>query len=128
MTANLASDIDIVRKIKWALDLPISTHEWEDVVEALQAGDMQIFWNDDSCVITEICASPRRRFLNIFMAAGTLKGVFRLQPQIAAFARANGLTTVQGIARPEWAPVLKKRGWVKWAETWHLPMEKWDNG
>jgi hypothetical protein len=126
--ANLASELGIVQKIKWALDLPISTHEWDDVVAALKAGHMQIFWNEDAAVITEICVSPRRRFLNIFMAAGSLKGVFRLQPKVADFARENGLTTVQGIARPEWAPVLKKRGWIKLAETWHLPQEHWDNG
>lgn len=112
-----------------ALSLPISTHNLEDVIDALNAGDMQAFWNDDAIVITEVCQTPRRQFVNIFLAAGTLEGVYALQPQVSAFATSTGVTEpVQMVGRPGWGKHLKKRGWKKQAEVWVLPMENWNNG
>lgn len=116
----------ILKRMEKALALPFSSHNFNDVVDALRAGDMQAFWNDDAIVVTEICVSPRRKYLNIFLAAGSLEGVYALQTQIAAFATQNGITEpVQGTMRPGWGKHLKKRGWKKWAEVWALPRENW---
>lgn len=116
----------ILKRMEKALALPFSTHNLQDVIDALRAGDMQAFYNDDAIVITEVCQTPRRRFINIFMAAGSLEGVYALTPQVRAFATSTGVTEpIQMIGRPGWGPHLKKRGWKKQAEVWTLPMEKW---
>ena len=109
-----------------ALALPWQTRDFEQVVQDMKEGKLQSFWNDRAIILTEICVSPRRRFLNIFLAAGDLRGLYRLQPKIVQFARDNDLTEAQAIFRPEWTGVLKKRGWAKWAELWHLPIETWN--
>jgi hypothetical protein len=119
----------LLEKIRKALALPFSSHNFEDVVDALRKGEMQIFHNDDAVVITEICVTPRRRFINIFLAAGSLDGVYALHTQVVELADKHGITEpVQGIMRPGWGPHLKKRGWKKVAEVWTLPREKWNNG
>jgi hypothetical protein len=123
--ANHASD-EVLRKLQKGLALPWVDKDFEGVKADLRAGNLQAFWNDRALVLTEICVSPRRRFLNIYMAAGRMEDVFALQPQMVQFARENGLSECQGLMRPGWAKSLKKRGWVKWHETWHLPFEHWD--
>jgi len=118
----------ILERMEKACSLPFASHNLPDVIAALKAGDMQAFWNDEAVVITEICVSPRRRFLNIFLAAGTLAGVLACQKQIVEFTRKNGIEEVQATCRVGWFKHLKKRGWKKVAEVLTLPMEHWDNG
>ena len=125
--ASPASE-ELLRKLHKALALPWATRDFETVIADLRAGKLQAFWDDadEAIILTETCVSPRRRFLNIFLAAGNLKALYRLQPKVVAYARENGITQAQGIMRPEWGPVLSKRGWKKWAEIWHFPVENWD--
>lgn len=123
--ASLGSE-EILKRMGKALALPFSTHNMQDVIDALKAGDMQAFWNDDAIVITEVCQTPRRRFINIFMAAGKLEGVYALTPQVREFAHSVGVTEpIQMIGRPGWGPHLKQRGWKKQAEVWTLPIDRW---
>lgn len=118
----------ILKRMEKALALPFSSHSLPDVIEALKAGHMQCFWNDDAVVITEICTTPRRKFLNIFLAAGSLEGVYALQPQITEFALQNGLTEVQATCRLGWRKHLAKRGWVRRAEILTLDLTEAKNG
>lgn len=118
----------LLRQMDKALTLPFMTHNFDDVVQCLRDGHMQMFWNEDAVIITEICVTPRRRFLNIFLAAGKLKALDKLRPQIVAFARKNQLSEAQGTMRLGWGGALTKRGWTKQAEIWNFPVENWDNG
>lgn len=112
-----------------ACELPFSNSDFKTVLADLQEGKLQAFWTpDDSAIIlTEICVSPRRTFLNIFMAAGSIKSIFKLVPDVVKFARANGLKQAQAQTRLGWAPHLKKRGWKKLSEIWTFPEEHWDD-
>lgn len=128
MTANPDFDpMPILKKIDKALSYPLATYNFDMIVQSLKDGHMQIFWNEDACIITEICVSPVRKFLNVFLAAGKLKALYKLQPQIVAFARKNQLSQAQGtMQHPKWGAVLQKRGWIKQAEIWALPPDKWE--
>lgn len=112
-----------------ALRLPVSTHTLDDTVEALREGHMQAFWNDEAIVITEICVTPRRRFLNIFLAAGlSMEALLLLKPQVVEFARHHGLDEIRSICRPGMAAVAKKKlGWESMATVMHLPLDRWDD-
>lgn len=112
-----------------ACELPFSNRDFQTVLADLQAGKLQAFWtpDDTAIVLTEICTSPRRTFLNVFMAAGDRKNLFKLVPEVVKFARANGLTQAQAQTRLGWAPLLKKRGWKKLSEIWTFPEDRWDD-
>lgn len=111
-----------------ACELPFSNRDFNTVLADLRDGKLQAFSNDtDAIILTEICVSPRRKFLNVFMAAGTAKGIFQLTPEVVKFARANGLTQAQAQTRLGWGPLLKKRGWKKVSEIWTFPEEHWDD-
>ena len=86
------------------------THDLEDVVEALRAGTMQAFWNDDAVIVTEIATTPRAKVLFIFLAAGTLQGVLALRPQLEAFMDAHGIERARSQVRPGFARILQKHG------------------
>jgi len=87
------------------------THTVEDIVEACRRGEMQAFWNDDAVIVTEIATTPRRKFLTVFLAGGTLGGCIALKPTLEAFARQNGIDTARAYVRPGFAKILKKHGW-----------------
>lgn len=112
-----------------ACDLPFSNHDFKSVLADMKEGKLQAFWaEDDSAIIlTEICVSPRRRFLNIFMAAGRLESVFALTPKVVKFARDNGLSQTTAQIRAGWGPSLKKKGWKKLSEIWTFPEQHWDD-
>jgi len=125
MTARAGSE-EVLEKLHKALALPWATKDFETIKEDLREGRLQAFWNDEGIILTEICVSPRRKFLNVFLAAGKLRALKELKPKVVQFAREHGIEQAQAIFRPEWAPWLKRNGWVKWSEIWHLPKENWD--
>lgn len=119
-------EAELLEKMQKALQLPWSREDITRIADHLREGRLQAFWNAEAIVLTEICASPVRSFLNVYLVAGKLKALERLKPYVVAHAREHGLTEIQGLVRPEWAAYLKRKGWVKWAELWHLPVDKWD--
>lgn len=100
-----------ITKLADALRRNGGTHTVEDIVEACRRGEMQAFWNDDAVIVTEIATTPRKRFLIIFLAGGTLEGCLALRSTLVNFARANGIDTARSYVRPGFAKVLKKHGW-----------------
>ena len=96
-----------------ALALAANTHDLEDIIEALNRGEMQAFHNDRAIVITEIAQSPRRKFVHVFMSAGDLDGVLELMPQIEEWGKSLGCEFARASVRPGYEPILKARGWKK---------------
>ena len=117
---------EVLDRLHQALALPWATKDFEAIKADLREGKLQAFWNDGGLILTEVCVSPRRRFLNVFLAAGSLRALVKLKPQVVAFARQEGIEEAQAIFRPEWAAWLKRNGWQKWSEIWHLPREQWE--
>tara|TARA_R110000868_G_scaffold282572_3_gene542864 strand:- start:725 stop:1084 length:360 start_codon:yes stop_codon:yes gene_type:complete len=103
----------LLTKLKKAIRLAGDTHTLEDVVDAIKAGKMQAFWNDDAIVVTQVCKTPRLVFVNIFLVAGAMDGVLSLVPQVREWAEKNGYTRVRACVRPGFEPLLKKMGWQR---------------
>ena len=98
-----------------ALRLMGETHTLQDVVDALQKGEMQLFHNDRAIVITEIAVSPRKKFANVFMSAGELEGVIELKAQLVDWAKKNGIEFARAAVRPGYEKHLKAAGRARWS-------------
>jgi hypothetical protein len=96
-----------------ALRLGGDTHSLEDVIEALDRGEMQAHHNDRAIIITEIVQSPRRKYAHFFLSAGQLDGIMDLMPQVEKWALEQGCEYGQACVRPGYEPVLKARGWKR---------------
>jgi hypothetical protein len=101
----------LFKKMEKALRLMGETHSLQDVVDALQKGEMQLFHNDRAIVITEIAVSPRKKFANVFMSAGELEGVIELKAQLVDWAKKNGIEFARAAVRPGYEKYLKDAGW-----------------
>jgi hypothetical protein len=107
-----------------ALRLGGDTHTVQDVVDAIEKGEMQGFWTKNAMVVTQIVSHPRKKELNVFLAFGDLDGVMSLQDQIADFGRKHGCSFMVMSGRSGWQKVLPNYGWSRVGVTHALPLEK----
>ena len=65
----LSNDLETCRPwIEAALEYTGGTHNWEDVVESIAKGTMQLWAAPRGCIVTEIVVYPRKKVLNIFFS------------------------------------------------------------
>lgn len=102
----------LIKRIERALEIGLGTHTFDDLLKALASGEMQIFYNDDAVCVTEIKSAPRKRYLNIFLAAGKLEKLKELQPEIVKFGQDQGCDFIAGGGRLGWQKVATP-GWSK---------------
>jgi hypothetical protein len=105
----------ISRRLESALRRGGDTHAIADIADGLARGRFQAIWNDDAMLITEILQAPRRRWLSANWVGGTLDGVARLQPDLAAVARRAQCDSVRAVVRPGLEKPLKAAGWRRTA-------------
>ena len=87
------------------------THTFEDVVNAVITGDMQLWHTKRGAAVTQIIDHPRKRVLFWFLAGGELEQVLDFQQSIRAFGRANGCEAMMLAGRKGWARALIDHGW-----------------
>ncbi|CAB5170372.1 hypothetical protein UFOVP155_20 [uncultured Caudovirales phage] len=100
----------IIKRLKKALVHGGETHEWADIKTGLYEGIYQIFWNEGAAVVTEIVQAPRKKYLNVFLAAGRLNDVIRLQYKVVEFANEIGCDFIRAVARYGWKKVESDMG------------------
>ena len=90
------------------------THTVEDVLAAAASGQMQMWVGEDSIVVTEILTYPRLKELNVFLAAGHLDEIRRLNPIILEWGRMHGCQRATAVGRRGWERtfVTKEAGWT----------------
>ena len=84
----------------------------DDLRTLAMAGRVQWWGDERAAVATEVMTYPRRRILNLFMAAGELGEILALQKQLDDFAQAEGCTHMAAHGRPAWGLVGRKLGWL----------------
>ena len=79
-------------------------YTWQDVVEGVTSGNMQLWPAKDAAAVTQLWDFPNRRVLHVLAAGGSLETLKDMQASAAAFAKANGASalTVEG-----------RRGWIR---------------
>jgi hypothetical protein len=94
-----------------ALERAGDTHSIQDVAQMILSGRAQFFGDERGACVTEFITYPRRKVLNIWLTVGTLDACLALQPEMEAFALANGATALSAVGRKGWERPLEKHGW-----------------
>lgn len=100
------------RYIEEALQYAAGSHTYEDVVEALADGRMQLWPGPASVVITELVENPRNRTLHYFLAGGdngSLAQIEAMWPHIEAWGKARGATHATFVGRKGWERTFVRR-------------------
>ncbi len=101
----------MIARLEQALEHGGGTFALHDIVEGLEQGRFQLFWNEQGLAVTEIIQAPQKRYLNIFLAAGEMKAVLKLHRKVEKFARQNGCDFMQATARKGWEKFEPAFGW-----------------
>lgn len=89
------------------------THELDDVLALVMAGEAQLWACEVAAMITVIEDDPLERRLLIWLAGGDLDAlVQRLRPQAEAWARHAGCRRVVVIGRAGWERALAPEGYA----------------
>lgn len=97
--------------IEDALQYCNGTHEFEDIVKAIAESSMQFWPAPRGCMVTEIVVYPRKKVLNIFLAAGELEQLKDMNDAMNAWAVNQGCTGGSLTGRVGWKKVLEPMGW-----------------
>jgi hypothetical protein len=98
-------------QIERALAYSGGTHLFEDVVEGVAAGRMQMWPNGDSVAVTEIIEYPRKKVLHVFLAAGRMSDLTDMIDAAFEWGKAYGCTAMTMAGRHGWRRVLARHGW-----------------
>ena len=103
----------ITEWLQAALDHGGGSHGIEDVASALANGSAQLFANAEGAIVTEIVQAPRKKYLRVWLAGGSMSGMAALHPAILAHAKAAGCTSVVFHGRKGWERTFltKTEGW-----------------
>jgi len=84
-----------------------------DVLNAVIDGDMQLWTNGESVIVTQLIKEPRAVRLHFFVAAGDLQEIQELYPEVEAWGRGMGATSATFIGRKGWARTFltREEGW-----------------
>jgi hypothetical protein len=99
---------------KWieaALEHSGGTHTFEDVVEGLVSGRMQLWPAERACAVTEIVIYPRKTVLHVFLAGGDMDQLFDMIDSAAEWGRGQGCTSMSLSGRLGWQRAMKPLGW-----------------
>lgn len=89
------------------------THGLEDVQRALLEGQAQLFACATGACVTEVVQTPKKRYLRVWLAGGDMAAMRELHPQVIAFGRTSGCTSVVIHGRKGWERTFltKEEGW-----------------
>ncbi len=99
-------------QIASALEHSGGTHSLEDVKDALITHKAQLWWGDNSVIVTEIEQTPRMKILRFWLGGGNLEEIERMYPLISEWGRNLGCTRAIIVGRKGWERTfLKADGW-----------------
>lgn len=89
------------------------THGLGDVQQALAEGRAQLFACATGACVTEVVITPRKKYLRVWLAGGDMDGMRELHPQVIAYARSQGCTSVVMHGRKGWERsfLTREEGW-----------------
>jgi len=104
----------LVRCKNWieaALAYSGGTHSFQDIVDGVLSGAMQLWAGESGCAVTEISVYPRKKVLHVFLAAGDMEQIIDFQDSAIQFAKMNGCDSMTIAGRSGWKRVLDKHDW-----------------
>jgi hypothetical protein len=98
--------------IERALARSGGTHTLDDVREAIISHKAQLWWGNNSVIITEIETTPRKKILRFWLAGGEIEEIETMYPLIAEWGRSLGCDRAVIVGRKGWErSFLKEDGW-----------------
>jgi hypothetical protein len=104
----------LVRCKNWieaALAYSGGTHSFQDIVDGVLSGAMQLWAGKSGCAVTEISVYPRKKVFHVFLAAGDMEQIIDFQDSAIQFAKINGCDSMTIAGRSGWKRVLDKHDW-----------------
>ena len=98
--------------IEAALEYSGGTHTFDDVVDGVTSGRMQLWPAPRGCATTEIVLYPRKKVLHVFLAAGEMDQLFDMIDDATKWAEERGCTAMTLAGRPGWQRAMKPLGFV----------------
>ena len=99
--------------IEAALEYSGGTHNYQDIVDGISSGYMQLWPAERGCLVTEITTYPRKKILNVFLGGGELDQLIEMHDDLSAWGKAQGCDAATIIGRPGWERIYKARGWQR---------------
>tara|TARA_B100000963_G_C22480372_1_gene604383 strand:- start:391 stop:780 length:390 start_codon:yes stop_codon:yes gene_type:complete len=99
--------------IEAALAYAGETYAYEDVVDAVQVGEMFFWPAEQSFLVTEVAQWPRKRVLHIFLAGGKLSEVKSMDESLVAYANFLDCDSISLSGRAGWEKALSDLGYKK---------------
>lgn len=84
-------------------------YEPEDIIQACKDGDMQMFTEGDSFIVTCIEPYPRKRVLNVVILVGHLEHLDALYLRVVQFAQDVAADYIRAVGRPGWERIQPAR-------------------
>ena len=98
--------------IEAALEYSGGTHTFDDVVDGITSGRMQLWPAPRGCATTEIVLYPRKKVLHVFLAGGDMDQILDMIDSAAAWGRTQDCTALTLAGRLGWQRVLDKHGFT----------------
>ena len=106
--------------IEAALEYSGGTHTFEDIVQGIVSGHMQLWPAPKGCAVTQIVVYPQKKTLHVFLAGGEMEQLLDMMGDAAAWGRTQGCAAMTLSGRIGWQRALRGHGW----ETRLVQMEK----
>jgi hypothetical protein len=97
--------------IEDALAYAGGTHTFDDIVDGIVTGRMQLWPAPRGCAVTEIVIYPKKKVLHVFLAGGEMDQLFDMIDGAAKWGRAQGCTSMTLAGRLGWQRAMKPLGW-----------------
>lgn len=112
--------LSVKQKLRKALAVAGDTYTFEDILAEIEQGQMQSFAEGDSWVVTQIVDFPRKRYLEIVFAIGSLEELKAIYPRLEEFARVNLCDGMRAFGRQGWMRQFEidRAGWVETTRTY----------
>lgn len=88
--------------IEAALEHSGGSHNFEDIVDGILSGEMQLWATDKAALVTEIHLCPRKTRFHVFLAGGDLTEIRRLAPILTEWAKGQGCQQITLTGRKGW--------------------------
>lgn len=107
MTPNIH---DYREQIEAALKHSGGTHIFQDIVDAVSEGRMQMWPNGGTVAITEIIVYPRKKVLHVFIGSGKRAELFEMIDVAWRWGQALGCSAMTLAGRKGWMKLMGKHG------------------
>lgn len=86
-------------------------YTFDDIVAAVQRGDMQSFNCNESWAVVQVIDFPRKRVVDVVFVVGKMEDMELLESEVIGWAREIGAVMLMTGARNGWRDRAQVRGW-----------------